>query len=149
MKKSILFSGIAAALFFGACQPKMQSGPGGLKYNIVQDAGQEKAQDGDLLALNVIIKTDRDSILNNTFEYGIPQIVTVVSDSTPGIYPGDHNTMFKMLGEGDSAIFHMDMDTMQMKTGQQKPPFFNRYAVFELKVQKRFPKGQLTDSALY
>lgn len=148
MKKSILMSGLAAIFLFGACQ-QMQTGEGGMKYKIVTDAGNVKAQDGDLLSLNVIIKTDRDSILSNTHDIGIPQIVTVVSDSTPGIYPGDHNTMFKMLGEGDSAVFHLDMDTMNARTGQPTPDFFDRYVVFEIKVNRHFQKGELTDSALY
>lgn len=148
MKKSILMSGLAAVFLFGACQ-QMKTGEGGLKYKIVQDAGHAKATEGDLLSLNVIIKTDRDSILSNTHEIGIPQIVGVVSDSTPGVYPGDHNTMFKMLGEGDSAVFYLDMDTMTAHTGQPKPEFFDRYIVFNVKVNKHFQKGELTDSALY
>lgn len=148
MKKSILMSGLAAVFALGACQ-QMKTGEGGMKYKIVNDAGTIKANDGDLLSLNVIIKTDRDSILTNTHEIGIPQVVTVVADSTPGIYPGDHNTMFKMLGEGDSAVFWLDMDTMNVRTGQPTPDFFDRYVVFEVKVNRLFQKGERTDSLLY
>src|SRR5690606_8311100 len=50
---------------------------------------------------------------------------------------------------GDSAIFHLDMDTMTAKTGQPKPEFIDKYAIFNVRVNKHFKKGDLTDSALY
>lgn len=57
--------------------------------------------------------------------------------------------MFKMLGEGDSAVFRLNLDTMAAKTGQPKPEFADKYATFKVKVRKHFKKGDLTDSALY
>lgn len=150
MKKSILVLGLASAFLFGACQQnELKTAEGGLKYRIVEDAGNDKAIAGDMLSISLIITSDRDSLLTDTYAIGLPQIINIAPDSLPGLYPGDHNTMFSMLGEGDSAVFHLDMDTMASRTGQPKPEFVDRYVVFNVRVNKHFKKGELTDSAHY
>lgn len=148
MKKSILVFGLASLFIFSACQ-QFKTGEGGLQYKIVKDAGNPKPEVGDLLSISLIIKSDRDSVLTDTYEIGLPQIINIMPDSLPGMYPGDYNTMFKMLGEGDSAVFKIDLDTLQAKTGQEKPEFADKYFVFEVKANKLFKKGDLTDSVFY
>src|SRR5690606_19397550 len=148
MKKSILILGLAASVVMGACQ-QFKTGEGGLQYKIVKDNGQEKAQAGDLLSIAMTVKTDRDSLLSSTYKIGLPQIVNIAPDSVPGLYAGDYNSMFKMLGEGDSAVFKLDLDTMAAKSMQPKPDFADKYIIFNLKVNRHFKKGDLTDSALY
>lgn len=147
MKKSLLIAGLAVAAFASSCQ-QFKKGDGGLQYNIVKDAGNEKAVGGDLLSVGIRIITDRaDSVFSDSYEIGLPQIINIAPDSIPGVYPGDYNSMFKMLGEGDSAVFRLDVDTMAAKTMQPKVPFADRYVTFEIKVNKHFKKGELTDSA--
>jgi len=148
MKKSIFSLGLAMAVLVSACQ-QFEKGDGGLQYKIVKDNGQPKAQTGDLLSVNLTVTTDRDSLLSSTYKIGLPQIINIAADSMPGLYPGDYNSMFKMLGEGDSAIFKLDLDTMAAKTMQPKPDFADKYVTFNVKVNKHFSKGDLTDSALY
>ncbi len=154
MKKSILFLSAAVLLVAASCQ-NFKKGEGGLEYKIVKDAGAEKAVAGDLLSVDMILESDRaDSItgtkqLNSTYDLGLPQIVNIAADSIQGTYPGDYNSMFKFLGEGDSAIFRLNLDTMAAKTGQPKPEIADKYVTFKIKVRKHFKKGQLTDSALY
>lgn len=148
MKKSIFSLGLVLAVLASACQ-QFNKGEGGLQYNIVKDNGQPKAQPGDLLSVNLTVSTDRDSVLSSTYKIGLPQIVNIAADSMPGLYPGDYNSMFKMLGEGDSAVFKLDLDTMAAKTMQPKPDFSDKYVIFNVKVNKHFQKGELTDSALY
>src|SRR5690606_13960775 len=148
MKKSIFSLGIAVTVLAGACQ-QFEKGEGGLQYKIVKDNGQPKAQTGDLLSVNLTVTTDRDSLLSSTYKIGLPQIVNIAADTIPGLYPGDYNSMFRMLGEGDSAIFKLDLDTMAAKTMQPKPDFADKYVTFNVKVNKHFKKGDLTDSALY
>lgn len=148
MKKSISSLGLAMAVLVSACQ-QFEKGDGGLQYKIVKDNGQPKAQTGDLLSVNLTVTTDRDSLLSSTYKIGLPQIINIAADSMPGLYPGDYNSMFKMLGEGDSAIFKLDLDTMAAKTMQPKPDFADKYVTFNVKVNKHFSKGDLTDSALY
>ncbi len=148
MKKSILILGLAAGVLTGACQ-QFKTGEGGLQYKIVKDAGQPKAQPGDLLSLEMIVSSDRDSVLTSTYKIGLPQIVRIEADSLPGMFPGDYNSMFSMLGEGDSAVFKLNLDTLAAKAMQPKPDFSEKYLIFNLKVNKHFKKGDLTDSALY
>src|SRR5690606_32985693 len=149
MKKSILFLSAAVLLVAASCQ-SFKKGEGGLEYKIVKDAGAEKAVAGDLLSVDMMILSDRkDSLLNSTYDLGLPQIVNIAPDSLPGIYPGDYNSMFKFLGEGDSAVFRLNLDTMAAKTSQPKPEIGDKYVTFTVKVRKHFKKGQLTDSALY
>lgn len=150
MKKSILFLSAAVGLLATTSCQNFKKGEGGLEYNIVKDAGAEKAQPGDLLSVDMIVTSDRkDSLLQSTYDIGLPQIVNIAPDSIPGLYAGDYNSMFKMLGEGDSAIFRLNLDTMAAKTGQPKPEFADHYAEFKVKVRKHFKKGDLTDSAMY
>ncbi|MBD1432798.1 FKBP-type peptidyl-prolyl cis-trans isomerase [Sphingobacterium sp. DN00404] len=150
MKKSILFLSAAVGLLATTSCQNFKKGDGGLEYNIVKDAGAEKAQAGDLLSVDMIVTSDRkDSLLQSTYDIGLPQIVNIAPDSIPGLYAGDYNSMFKMLGEGDSAVFRLNLDTMAAKTGQPKPEFADHYATFKVKVRKHFKKGDLTDSALY
>ncbi len=148
MKKSIFSLGLVTIVLAGACQ-QFKTGDGGLQYKIVTDNGQPKAQTGDLLSVNMTVTTDRDSLLSSTYKIGLPQIVNIAADSLPGLYPGDYNSMFKMLGEGDSAVFRLNLDTMAAKTMQPKPDFADHYVTFNVKVNKHFKKGELTDSALY
>ncbi|MFD1768284.1 FKBP-type peptidyl-prolyl cis-trans isomerase [Sphingobacterium suaedae] len=150
MKKSILFLSAAVTLLATAACQNFKKGDGGLEYKIVKDAGAEKAKAGDLLSVDMIVKSDRkDSLLQSTYDIGLPQIVNIAPDSIPGLYAGDYNSMFKFLGEGDSAVFRLNLDTMAAKSGQPKPEFADKFVTFTIKVRKHFKKGNLTDSALY
>lgn len=149
MKKSILFLSAAALLLGASCQ-NFKKGEGGLEYNIVDDVAKEKVSAGDYLSVDLTIRSDKnDSLLNSTYDLGLPQIVNIAPDSIPGAYKGDYNSMFRMLGEGDSAVFKLNLDTMAAKTGQPKPEFADKFVTFTIKVRKHFKKGQLTDSALF
>ncbi|MGO1520124.1 MAG: FKBP-type peptidyl-prolyl cis-trans isomerase, partial [Sphingobacterium sp.] len=110
----------------------------------------EKAVGGDVLAMDIVVKTDRDSLLANTYDLGLPQIAPIIPDSMmQGGYPGDNNTILKMLGEGDSAVFKLNLDTMAARTGQPKPEIADNYIQFTIKVRKHFKKGDMTDSVLF
>lgn len=146
MKKTILVLGIAA-FAATACQ-QFKDGEGGLKYKIVNSEGKEKPQAGDAMFVEMTVKTENDSTVQSTYDIGLPQYISIPPDSIPNTYKGDQLTMFKMLGEGDSAVFKLNLDTMAAKTGQPKPEIFKgSYVVFNIKVNKLFKKGQLTDSA--
>ena len=149
MKKSILVLTALAGLMLASCQ-SFKKGDGGLEYKFFEDKGGDKAVGGDVLAMDIVVKTDRDSLLASTYDLGLPQIAPVIPDSlVQGGYPGDNNTILKMLGEGDSATFKLDLDTMAARTGQPKPDFADKYIQFTIKVKKLFKKGNLTDSVLF
>jgi len=79
MKKAILFF-TAAGLLMTSCQ-NFKKAEGGLEYKIVDDNAKEKAVSGDLLSVDMIVKSDRDSVLQSTFDMGIPQIVQLYASS--------------------------------------------------------------------
>src|SRR6266446_8861405 len=90
----------------------------GLWYKIVTDAKKPKAQLGDIMKLNVVYSTQRDSILFSTYQEGQGPVQFT---STAPTFNGDPMEGFSMLGEGDSAIFLMPEDSAFKN--QQPPPF--------------------------
>src|SRR5690606_32625994 len=129
MKKSILFLSAAVGLLAATSCQNFKKGDGGLEYNIVKDAGAEKAEAGDLLSVDMIVTSDRkDSLLQSTYDIGLHQIVKIAPASMTGLCARDYNSMFTMLGQGDSAISRLTLDTMAAKTGQTKPEFADHYA---------------------
>lgn len=146
MKKAILFFA-AAGFLMTSCQ-KFKKAEGGLEYKIVDDNAKEKAVSGDLLAIDIIQSTDRDSVMSSTYEMGIPQIVQLYPDSIIAKNPGDPTGLFKYVGEGDSLVFKINLDSMAAKTHQPKPEFADKFLVFSIKVKKHFKKGKLTDQQL-
>jgi len=149
MKKTVLFLSALAMLATASCQ-NFQKGEGGLRYKMLKDAGAEKAVPGDFLIAHIEVRSDRkDSLLQSTFDFGLPQPISVLTDSTPNTYPGDPFSVLRMLGEGDSILFRVDLDTMSAKTGQPKPEVADKYISYRMKVEKHLKKGEQTDSAMY
>ncbi|MDF2514776.1 MAG: peptidylprolyl isomerase [Sphingobacterium sp.] len=138
---------MAAGLAMTACQ-RFQKAAGGLEYKIASSDEKEKAVSGDLLAIDMVVKSDRDSLLQSTFDLGIPQIVSLLPDSIAAKQPDNPMTLFKLVGEGDSLVFKINLDSASAKTHQPKPDFADKYIVYSLRVQKHFKKGKLTDQQL-
>jgi FKBP-type peptidyl-prolyl cis-trans isomerase len=95
-----------------------KSTPKGLLYKIVIDAGKPKGKLGDIIKLNTVYSTWNDSILFSTYESGMGPVQFTISP--PG-YSGDPMEGFVMLGEGDSAMFLMPVDSAFK--GQPLPAF--------------------------
>ncbi|QNL50997.1 FKBP-type peptidyl-prolyl cis-trans isomerase [Olivibacter sp. SDN3] len=143
MKKTTLILGLAALTVLGAtsCQ-SFKDGEGGMQYKIVNDEGNTKIKEGDFVSLGAVITTESDSVLNSSYEMEQPFYLAAQKP----MYPGDIFTALTMLGEGDSAVFKLNIDSMVSKSGQPKPPFKGDYIVHTFKINKVIPKGDLTDS---
>jgi len=143
MKKTSLILGLAALTGLGAtsCQ-SFKDGEGGMKYKIVKEEGKPKIKEGDFVSLGAIITTENDSVLNSSYEMEQPFYLA----AQKSMYNGDIFSALAMLGEGDSAIFKLNIDTMVAKSGQPKPPFGGHYIIHTFKINKVIPKGTLTDS---
>jgi hypothetical protein len=61
--------------------------------------------------------------------------------------PGDPTGLFKYVGEGDSLVFKINLDSMAAKTHQPKPEFADKFIVYSIKV-KNTSKKELTDQQL-
>lgn len=136
MKKNIVIL-FAATLGLAACN-NYKKAEGGLMYKVHKDAGQEKLKEGDVVKLNFIQKNERDSVIANTWDMESPQVFPVAKKA----YAGDMNDVLTLFGEGDSATFKLDLDTMAARTGQPKPPQMakDKYLVFTIKIEKVFKK---------
>lgn len=132
MKKSLVIL-FAATLGLAACN-NYEKGPGGLMYKIHKSEGKEKIKEGDIIKLNFIQKNEKDSIMANTYDLEQPQVFPVGKKA----YDGDMNDVLYLFGEGDSATFKLDLDTMAKHSGQPKPEQLknDKFLVFTVKIEK-------------
>jgi FKBP-type peptidyl-prolyl cis-trans isomerase FkpA len=140
MKKNLMFLAFAA-LGLASCNGGFKKGNGGLLYDIHVDKGGAKIKEGDFVSLNLIAKTDGDSVLMSTYEQGRP-ILTLLQKAQSG---GDIFAGVKLLAEGDSATIKTNIDSMYKK-GMRRPPLKGKYVVYEIKIEKVIPKGKLADT---
>lgn len=138
MKKSLVIL-FAATLGLAACNTE-KKGPGGLLYKIHKSGGsKEKIAEGDIVKLNFIQKNEKDSVLGSTYDNEQAQVFPVGKKQ----YAGDMQDVLTLFGEGDSATFKINLDTMAAQTKQPKPEQFknDKYIVFTVKIEKVFKKG--------
>jgi FKBP-type peptidyl-prolyl cis-trans isomerase FkpA len=137
MKKGIVIL-FAATLGLAACN-KYKDGQGGLKYQIHKDGGNAKIQTGDIVKLNFIQKNERDSVMFSTYDIEQAQVFPVGKKQ----YAGDMNDVLFLFGEGDSATFKLNLDTMAKHTNQPKPAANAKdtYLIFTVKVEKVLKKN--------
>ncbi len=134
-----MFLGLAA-LGLASCNGGYKKGDNGMLYNIYTDKSGPKVKEGDFMLLNLVIKSDADSVLLSTYEQGRP---------TPMLLPkpqfkGDVFDAIKLLAEGDSATVKISADSIFKKT--PKPPTFKgKYVIYDLKVVKLIPKGTMSE----
>lgn len=144
MKKSIIVLALAALTFSAACQ-KFQESEGGMLYKVVTDKGQEKIKEGDFVSFGAVIKTDSDSTLLSTYDSGQPSFMAIQAP----MFAGDIMSAFLKLGSGDSAIFKLNIDSMEAHGMPRPPETKGTHIVYEIKVNHVIPKGELTDSAFH
>lgn len=141
MKKNFMLL-FAAAVALSSCGGGFKKTPGGILYNIHEDKTGPVAKVGDFVSVNVLCKTDADSVLFNTYDQGKP-IGTVLS---PPQSKSDVVSALTLLSEGDSATVKIVADSI-FKAGQQKPPGFKgKFLVYEIKVEKLIAKGNDADT---
>lgn len=136
MKKSLVLL-VAASMALVACN-KEQKGKGGLLYTIHKDAGNTKIKEGDFIKIDFIQKNDKDSILDATYDHDMPRYFPVAKKQ----YSGDMNDVLTMFGEGDSATFKVNIDTMLFYNKQPRPEQFKdmKYLTYTVKIQKVIAK---------
>ncbi|WP_028296321.1 FKBP-type peptidyl-prolyl cis-trans isomerase [Olivibacter sitiensis] len=142
MKKSFFIAAIAAlSMAVTSCQ-KFTDGAGGMKYKIIDGDSKEKIQEGDFISMGAIIKTEGDSTMYDSYEMGQPAFLTAQKPQ----FQGDLFTALEMLGEGDSAIFKLDLDTMTAKSGQPRPENLKgKYMIYTFKINKVIKKANKKD----
>jgi FKBP-type peptidyl-prolyl cis-trans isomerase len=125
MFRIITLSALAATCLL-ACNKSKYDGyrvsDSGLHYKFFkQNEKGKKARIGDVLVMDMVYATEKDSILFDTRKQGQAVMVPLELPT----YKGGIEEGFAMLAEGDSASFIVGADSLFMKTfGQAKlPPF--------------------------
>lgn len=145
MKRGIIIL-LAAALGLAACN-KFEKGEGGMTYKIYKSEGKPKIQEGDYVKLNgvetVETTTNPDSVMVNTYDNERPAFFAI----TKAMFKGDLTSSLKLLGEGDSAVFKLNLDSMEKYSGQPNPKNLkSKIATFTIKIEKVLHKGTDADS---
>ena len=113
------------AAFFFSCGdsrfPDFTKTKNGLYYKL-QDIGEseKKANVGDYITVQMVIKTENDSTLYNTETIGLEGAVTFILD--PPSHEKDYREGFQFLSEGDSATFYTDAYAFYMKKNNMPVP---------------------------
>ncbi len=130
MKKGLLIMTVAA-LGFAACNGGFKKGPSGLLYSIHNDVKGDSIKEGDFISLNIIAKTDGDSVLYNSYDLDRPSQTFVPKP----VYDGDLFYAIKMLNLGDSATIKIDLDSAEKK-GQPRPQGIKgKYVIYTVKIE--------------
>ncbi len=129
-----------AAIGLASCNSGQKKGEGGLLYSIHEDKEGAPVKEGDFISVNLIAKTDADSVLFNSYDTGKP-ISTLMPKPQ---FKGDVYAGMGLLSEGDSATIKVNADSV-FKTGPKPPGFKGKYIVYEVKLVKVIAKGKLTE----
>ncbi len=142
MKKGLLILTVAA-LGFAACTGGPKKGPAGLLYTIHEDAKGDSIGEGDFISLNIIAKTDADSILYNSYELDRASQTFVPKP----VYAGDLFYAIKLLTKGDSATIKIDLDSAEAK-GQPRPQGIKgKYVIYTVKIEEVIHKDSANQQA--
>lgn len=116
----------------------------GLEYKILKDsAGENYPEEGGAIIFWFQIRSDKDSVLDNQFKDPYP-VQTLLPPVTyhPSIEEG-----FRLLTEGDSAVFLLSADSLYKKTFQQPqlPAFIKPGSMvrMSIKMVKVYSKKQV------
>lgn len=112
---------VASVQALGQGTAGLQPLPNGLKYKIYTTNTGPKIKLNDIISFNFIQKTDKDSVLANSFEMNRPAMLQV----TEGKNIADLMAFFPLLSLNDSALVVIPTDSIfsnpQMEA--QRPPF--------------------------
>lgn len=141
MKKVGIVLGLAV-LGLASCK-QFKKGEGDMMYQIHEDKSGETIKEGDFISMNVVEKTEEDSVLYSSYDYDRPSLL----QQQKSMFKGDLFAGLAMLSEGDSATFKVNIDSMVAKMGRPKPANTKgKYLVYSIRVDKVIPKGKLNDS---
>lgn len=142
MTKRLLIAAAVAVSMFQACSDGFKTSDDGLQYQIHTENDGERIKEGDIVTLQMVYRTDSDSVLFDTYKMGQPIKLMVSAPS----FKGDLMSGLKLLTEKDSATFLINADSLFEKTFNFPRPAFIRagsYLNFAIKVDKVQSKEEI------
>jgi len=115
-------------------QSALQRTARGVQYTIFTHNPGEKIKQNDVITIDVIQKTDKDSVISSTYTMGHPIKIQV----QPSQALTDMMDIFPLLAANDSALVKMPADSVFNGHEESRPPFFPKGSNinFYIKVQK-------------
>lgn len=106
----------------------------GVQYIIFTHNTGDKIKENDVITLDVIQKTDKDSVISSTYTLGHPIKIQV----QPSQALTDMMDIFPLLAANDSALVKMPSDSVFKGHEESRPPFFPKGSNinFYMKVDK-------------
>jgi|GEM_PF-796496 len=108
MKHITLFFLFIAAVFFSCRQGTLKQTKSGMKYMVYRELNGKKPAAGDWVTVNMVYKEENDSVLFDSRQYGKPLRFALPKSKFAGSF--EEGLMY--LGEGDSATFFINADSM-------------------------------------
>jgi FKBP-type peptidyl-prolyl cis-trans isomerase len=146
-KKAIL---LLAPIFFlmAACQEPFKKGEQGLEYKIISEGKGKQLKFGNFMQIHVAQiynGEDKDSVLTNSRDMGMPMIEILDSAMTPMEY---YKILIQMK-KGDSLVIRTSVDSLMKKMPGGLPPFMKKgnYLLTTVKLLNVFDKKEQADSA--
>lgn len=133
---------LAGASLFTACKDGFKTSDEGLQYQIHVENDGERIKEGDYVTMQMVYRTDSDSVLFSTYKINQPVKLMV----GPATFRGDLMDGLALLTAGDSASFLINADSLFEKTFQFPRPEFIRagsYLTFDVKIDKVQTKEEL------
>lgn len=141
MKKAIFSILFLAAIGNAFAQGNFRKLEGGLLYIIHEDKPGIPVKEGDFISITLVVKTDANAVLFNSYDTGKPVPTLLPKPQFKGdLYAGMH-----LLSEGDSATLKVNADSV-FKTTPKPAGFEGKLITYEIKVVKVIRKGTLTDT---
>lgn len=123
-KKIVLLLLLLPLGYLATAQTKgFKVSPTGLQYKFLKDKEGPNLKEGDIVKLNFMMKTEKDSLLRSTFGDANP----VEMPLQKGAFKGSLEEGLLMMSAGDSAIFLVNADSLFSKMfNAQLPPFIRK-----------------------
>jgi FKBP-type peptidyl-prolyl cis-trans isomerase FkpA len=129
---------IAAAGFTSCKHGGYTTTKSGLQYDIHTSKGGKKPKVGDYIKIHYVMKTDKDSVVQSSYDpKGQMQGKPIPVPFAKPQRLSDLMEGFAMLGEGDSATFRINSDSL-FSSPAQRPPFIKagEFVKFVVKLEK-------------
>jgi FKBP-type peptidyl-prolyl cis-trans isomerase FkpA len=125
---------LCASTISAKAQSDLQRTARGVQYIIFTHNPGEKIKQNDVITIDVIQKTDKDSVVSSTYTMGHPIKIQV----QPSQALTDMMDIFPLLAANDSALVKMPSDSVFNGHEESRPAFFPKGSNinFYIKVQK-------------
>ncbi|MBS7566528.1 FKBP-type peptidyl-prolyl cis-trans isomerase [Mucilaginibacter sp. Bleaf8] len=135
MNKLITCIGLLTALAFTAqAQTDFVQTPKGARYRVITHGNGPKIKLDDIVTFQFTVKTDKDSVLESSYQAGRPAQAQVRASQNAA----DLMEVFPQLNVNDSVLVRVPSDSLFAGHDDRRPPFFPKgsFLNFTLKVEK-------------